>query len=616
MAMLKTYIHHNGNTAELDRYVFRDGRSLAHDCSIDLMSMEPGGEFGRAMNQWRRECRKDRDRTAYHFVLSPDPKNRASLDQVRVLATTWAGAHFSDAQWFIGYHNDGNTGEIHAHIVVNAVGIDGKKIRINEEEWAELGNSAMRMAAEVGMQSALRGVGRKRKADAAVVQQDNFRRMAEIKMDDRGAWSWKEDIRKTALTALKDCPDFEQFALRLKDQGYRVAITKRGLTYYHPLYKEGSHQYCVKDVKLGAAFTREGLVDRFTSDLSSVFSGGKAPVERYRLALSNEQRERYIPRLDLSKDSKPNLMRNLYRRSVARGVSDTQKLADALKVLHAHELTSASAIRARIDELERTFADIDQRWAEISVQVEAAEQVSAKAAPIEWYSDLIAEYERMPFWKRGKFEHENAQEIKDYYNAREWCEANGLDPDAAVSSANEKLDQERKNLRAVRGELEAIRSEAVEIYDAIKVAIKATAAREFRKLAGSALENNVKRYSIEDIEIVRSFHMNPHFRVPTSHIVKPPEQMTPEQRSRINYEAASKFEDAAAENLGMQGRSSAKKYDELKLIESRGVSQVATERSHVAQRGALGQNAPQQTTRIERGSRAPRRDSAAGGHKR
>ena len=58
-------------------------------------------------------------RTWKHYVISPDPRNGVSLDELRELATAWVRRWFPDCEVAVVYHDD-NAGRIpHAHVVVS-----------------------------------------------------------------------------------------------------------------------------------------------------------------------------------------------------------------------------------------------------------------------------------------------------------------------------------------------------------------------------------------------------------------------------------------------------------------------------------------------------------------
>lgn len=119
MPMLKTISGHT-STKGIRRYLTKDGRALAEDY-INLEPPAPGRPFdwADAMDKTRRLYGNDstwrgrRARTYKHYVVSPDPKDRVSLDGLRTLATGWARGCFPDHEVAIVYHDD-NAGSIPA----------------------------------------------------------------------------------------------------------------------------------------------------------------------------------------------------------------------------------------------------------------------------------------------------------------------------------------------------------------------------------------------------------------------------------------------------------------------------------------------------------------------
>lgn len=100
--MLKTISGHT-STKGIRRYLTKEGRALAEDY-INLEPPAPGRPFDWAdvMDKTRRLYGNDsawrgrRARTYKHYVVSPDPKDRVSLDGLRALATGWAKECFPD----------------------------------------------------------------------------------------------------------------------------------------------------------------------------------------------------------------------------------------------------------------------------------------------------------------------------------------------------------------------------------------------------------------------------------------------------------------------------------------------------------------------------------------
>lgn len=115
--MLKAISGHT-STRGIRRYLTKEGRALAEDY-INLEPSAPGRPFdwAEAMDRTRRlygnnsAWRGRRARTYKHYVVSPDPKDRVSLDGLRALATGWARECFPDHEVAIVYHDD-NAGSI------------------------------------------------------------------------------------------------------------------------------------------------------------------------------------------------------------------------------------------------------------------------------------------------------------------------------------------------------------------------------------------------------------------------------------------------------------------------------------------------------------------------
>ncbi|MGN0076585.1 MAG: relaxase/mobilization nuclease domain-containing protein [Parafannyhessea sp.] len=133
MPVIKAISGHTG-LAAARRYLERDGRALARDLlhfsRIDEAARQSGRgvdafEWDVAMDETRRANGNDAPwrgrpaRTYKHYVLSPDPRDGVSLEELRKLAVRWAEESFPDFQVAIVYHDD-NEGRIpHAHVIVN-----------------------------------------------------------------------------------------------------------------------------------------------------------------------------------------------------------------------------------------------------------------------------------------------------------------------------------------------------------------------------------------------------------------------------------------------------------------------------------------------------------------
>lgn len=214
MPMLKTISGHT-SAKGIRRYLTKDGRALTEDY-INLEPPAPGRPFdwADAMDKTRRLYGNDstwrgrRARTYKHYVVSPDPKDRVSLDGLRTLATGWARGCFPDHEVAIVYHDD-NAGSIpHAHVVVNNTNLETSR-RLQDPDPKALARSLQRTAESLDM-SSLEAVPRSGVAaraesrhprPAARTRREEYVGRAEKELSDRGEYSWVADIRARVRVA-------------------------------------------------------------------------------------------------------------------------------------------------------------------------------------------------------------------------------------------------------------------------------------------------------------------------------------------------------------------------------------------------------------------------------
>ena len=114
MANLKAITGHTSARGVM-RYLERGGRALARDflnLAPPVAGEGPGDlpehgpyDWAAAMDATRAAAGNDLPwrgraaRTWKHYVISPDPRNGVSLDELRELATAWPGAGSPTARW-------------------------------------------------------------------------------------------------------------------------------------------------------------------------------------------------------------------------------------------------------------------------------------------------------------------------------------------------------------------------------------------------------------------------------------------------------------------------------------------------------------------------------------
>jgi hypothetical protein len=380
MAMLKV-LARRGSTTKIKQYLERDGRSLAFDSSIPHAE----GDWCEQMDGWRKMCEKTTGRSYYHVVISPDPRDKASLEQVRELATRWVAERYPDSMWVAEYHDDGH---IHAHVVINAVGLDEKKIHMDRKcvtqdalalqslckemdlsyfENARVVRSEDGFKIESGDKMSAReqsqGRSRERQRRVRKERERSGEPSGGTRAESAGArWSWLEDVRREVDKCVAGCHDWTEFVSRMERDGYGVTLTKRrgsgvGVTFTHPLARTSKRGgYAVKGWKLdreGGAYSRAGILERMQPSLSD----GRTYAS-YRVPLARKQPLGFVDRLVEQSRRRPRI--------------GAQEIVDAHAWLTSQEIESYS-------ELESATTRLDDEATSAEADLDAAESVLARA---------------------------------------------------------------------------------------------------------------------------------------------------------------------------------------------------------------------------------------------
>lgn len=283
MPLLKPIAGHTG-CAGVKRYLEKDGRALGvlvmnfawqeERVFEDAGAAPEGFDWAESMDATRRACGNDAPyrgkpaRTFKHFVVSPDPKDGLSAEQVAELAQAWAKRHFADFEAAIVLHDD-NEGRIpHAHVVVNNTNLVTER-RLQTPDPLELNRSLQELAEERGLRFMRDEVAREadgepaRKATPATLQRV-YRRRAEREIEQEGGYSWVADIRSRVTVAKALARNEDEFMAVLEALDVKVSQNserswRRDWIYSltdHPTWRIGGE-------RLGLSFGQEALRNRF-----------------------------------------------------------------------------------------------------------------------------------------------------------------------------------------------------------------------------------------------------------------------------------------------------------------------------------------------------------------
>lgn len=214
-----------------------------------------------------KEWRGMRARTFKHFVVSPDPDDRITLEQLRELSHRWVESNFPKHEVAIVYHSD-NEGSIpHAHIVVNNANLETER-RLHTDHPEDLNRELQDIAREMGLSGLCNQMPSRGEKSSSGKQprtrQSIYFGRAEKELMASGGYSWVGDIRARVALAKNTSRSQEEFFEALSRLGIEIADNSekaRRDDWIFSLADEPSKK--VSGERLGYTFGKSMLSDRF-----------------------------------------------------------------------------------------------------------------------------------------------------------------------------------------------------------------------------------------------------------------------------------------------------------------------------------------------------------------
>lgn len=128
-----------------------------------------------------------------HFIVSPDPKDKVTLPQLRELTRAWVRENWDDYECAAVFHDDNANEVMHAHVVVNNTNLATGN-RFQNPDPRKMQASIQRLAEEKRRSAAKGGV-------APKTRQAVYVRRAEREIAGKGGYSWVADIRNRVTIA-------------------------------------------------------------------------------------------------------------------------------------------------------------------------------------------------------------------------------------------------------------------------------------------------------------------------------------------------------------------------------------------------------------------------------
>lgn len=178
----------------------------------------------------------------FHFVQSFKPGELEKPEKAHEIGLEWADKFLKNHQYILTTHVDKD--HIHNHIVINSVGLDGRKYNSCKKELQDIRDISDKVCEEHKLNIIeVKGKGKQYK---------------EWKEEKEGKETWKSIIKKDIDNAIKESNSFEDFMKLLKENGYLI---KHGNIKYMTFKKEGMGR-AIRGKTLGEDYSEESIKQR------------------------------------------------------------------------------------------------------------------------------------------------------------------------------------------------------------------------------------------------------------------------------------------------------------------------------------------------------------------
>ncbi len=266
-------------------YLVREGRALATDCVNCEWMDEEGRPVWEQMDETRKLFGNDGSvngnpvRRYMHVVISPDPRDAVSLDQIRELATRWVGECFEGHEAFIAYHNDNESKILHAHLIINNTDTStGERMSLKTRGAGNrrLDDVLQRISREMGLRSFLAEHDEQTAVDAAGLydgrgvpgrpRQAEPRGRGEEAISARDGYVWKDDIRDRVRAAILLSRTTDEFVWSCAAMGINVSVSASNRRKGEWVFElDGHPTWRVSGARLGGGTSRF-MIERALAD--------------------------------------------------------------------------------------------------------------------------------------------------------------------------------------------------------------------------------------------------------------------------------------------------------------------------------------------------------------
>lgn len=431
-------------------------------------------------------------RNYYQWVLSPDPRDRASAEEVGQLAQEWCERVWpadQGWQWIWSVHNDNSSGVMHAHVILNAVNANsGLKVQITPEDSDSMARVAQEIAGEHGMgmlpdlsdrRKAIREGRRKPTAQSVRMSE------AERSLRRRGGRSWVAEIRDAIDRSIANSSNWDEFVERFEADGFTVEWSRRGIGYRHP--DSGGHDKKVLASSLGLNYDEFGIRARLGIPVDVVAGDIESRISSRKLSETKTKSIGYTPQ---NKGFDNALKWRIASKSKRAGIGAISAGVKALSVISANGYSSVTEVEDAFRSQMLKVEAMEHEVHEIESSISIAEDVIERSKRIESARARIAELESLPSFAQSERKERNALllQIEDdtafckMAFSKVATEISG--PESYANEAGIILNRLRNELGDLSVSLDRARADAKSLSESLGAIESFVGARAVRDLRG------------------------------------------------------------------------------------------------------------------------------------
>lgn len=201
----------------------------------------------------------------FHFIQS-FKKDELSEEKAHQLGKEWAAKFLDDNyQYILTTHTDRD--HAHNHIVINSVGLNGKKYNSCRSELEDIRQYSDLVCLEHGLST----IERKGK-----IKYRSYKEWLEIK----NKTSWKDIVREDIDFAISSSASFEDFIQKMKSEGYYM---KYGEKVKYMTFQKSGMKKAVRGKRLGEDYSEESIRERIKYKEYNISHLKSKDLKRYKI---------------------------------------------------------------------------------------------------------------------------------------------------------------------------------------------------------------------------------------------------------------------------------------------------------------------------------------------